>query len=306
MANLFWNDKRRTLNLLSKDFATEEEFEDLIMNNNELLGDIFLISRQVRGGTKKGIPDIIGCDKDGNVCIIEMKNVKVTSEIIPQVLQYAIWAQENPAEIENLWFKSPEQPEEYKINFDGYDVRILIIAPEIDLSTATAIEKINYDVELIEIKRWIDKNNEFFLVNKIESPENSKVTQIRGRGDYTKEEYNKHRNKTSVKRFMTLSQQLEKISKKKNWPLEMKYNKNYCGLKYGHYLVCGIDWWGSKTFGLFVSMPENIAKKYQPSSTQINDSSKRTTWYDLDSKTSLEKFVPLFQKALDLVIEKRG
>jgi len=306
MANLFWNDKKRTLNLLSKDFATEEEFEELIMSNNELLGDIFLISRQARGGKKKGIPDIIGSDKDGNVCIIEMKNVKVTSEIIPQVLRYAIWAQENPAEIENLWVKSDKQPEEYQINFDGYDVRILIIAPEIDPSTAAAIKKLNYDVELIEIKRWADKNNEFFLVNKIESPETKKITQIRGHGDYTEQEYNEHHNNTSVKRFMTLSQQLKKISNKKNWPLELKYNKNYCGLKYGHYLVAGINWWGSKTFRLFVMVPEKIAKKFEPKGAKYYGDSDKTTSYELDGVTSLEKYTPLFQKALDLLKEKRG
>lgn len=306
MANLFWKDNQRTLNLLSKNFATEAEFENIIMHNSELLGDIFLLTNQVRGGSKKGIPDIIGCDKDGNVCIIEMKNVNVTSEIISQVLQYAIWAQENPAEIEILWFKSKEQPEEYKINFESYDVRLIIIAPSIDPSTARATEKINYDVELIEIKRWADPKNEFFLVNKIEPSETKRATTIRGKIEYDESEYAKHRNNTSVKKFMTLSKELEKISKSKKWPLELKYNRSYCGFKYGQYLAFGFDWWGSKTFGLFVQLPANIAKQHHPKGTKIDDSSKRATWYAIDDKFSLNKFVPLFQKSLDNLIEKRG
>ena len=40
------------------------------------------------------LPDIVGIDSDGNVCIVEMKNVAINASIIPQVLAYAFWAQE--------------------------------------------------------------------------------------------------------------------------------------------------------------------------------------------------------------------
>lgn len=42
-----------------------------------MLQDIFLLKRQIRGGNETGIPDMIGLDSEGNVCIIEMKNVSV-------------------------------------------------------------------------------------------------------------------------------------------------------------------------------------------------------------------------------------
>ena len=76
------------------------------MNNRELLEDIHILDHQIRGGSKPGIPDIIGIDKDKNVCIIEMKNVTVSYKIIPQVLQYAIWAENNPDSIKSLWLTS--------------------------------------------------------------------------------------------------------------------------------------------------------------------------------------------------------
>ena len=42
MANLFWNQKRkRTRNLLSTPFATEEAFEKVIFETKEILEDIF-------------------------------------------------------------------------------------------------------------------------------------------------------------------------------------------------------------------------------------------------------------------------
>jgi len=70
MANLFWKIKQETRSLLSTPFKTEEEFEKIIYDTPEILEDIFLIKRQVRGGNKSGIPDIVGIDNDGNICII--------------------------------------------------------------------------------------------------------------------------------------------------------------------------------------------------------------------------------------------
>jgi len=102
MVNLFWNNNGETKSLLSTPFKTEEEFEKEAFNTQEILEDIFLIKRQIRDGNKTGIPDIVGIDNDGNVCIIEMKNVKVDASIIPQVLQYAFWAETNPDSIKSL------------------------------------------------------------------------------------------------------------------------------------------------------------------------------------------------------------
>jgi len=89
MANLFWKTSKGFSALLSTPFKTEDEFEKTIFESSEVLEDIFLLRRQVRGGAKPGIPDIVGIDSDGNICIIEMKNITVDASIIPQVLQYA-------------------------------------------------------------------------------------------------------------------------------------------------------------------------------------------------------------------------
>jgi RecB family endonuclease NucS len=74
MANLFWKSKSGIKSLLATPFRTEEEFERTIFDTSELLEEIFLLKRQIRGGNKTGIPDIVGVDNDGNVCIVEMKN----------------------------------------------------------------------------------------------------------------------------------------------------------------------------------------------------------------------------------------
>src|SRR5258706_2557626 len=153
MANLFWKTKTKTKSLLATPFKTEEEFERTVFETSELLEDIFLLKRQVRGGSKTSIPDIIGLDSDGNVCIIEMKNVPVDANIIPQVLQYAFWAESNPDSVKSLWLESENKPDDLSISWDDIQVRILVIAPSILRSTMDIVEKINYPVDLIEVTR---------------------------------------------------------------------------------------------------------------------------------------------------------
>ena len=137
-------------------FKTEEEFEKIIFETPEILEDIFLIKRQIRGGGKSGIPDIVGVDNDENICIVEMKNVAVDASIIPQVLQYAFWAETNPDSIKSLWLEYENKPDELSISWDSFQVRIIVIAPSISRSTLDIVGKINYPVDLIEVKRWVE------------------------------------------------------------------------------------------------------------------------------------------------------
>jgi hypothetical protein len=41
-------------------------------------------------GNKQNIPEMLGGNLDSKICIIEMKNVEVGEDILPQVLSYAI------------------------------------------------------------------------------------------------------------------------------------------------------------------------------------------------------------------------
>ncbi len=120
LANLLWKTPRGTKSLLVTPFATEEDFEKTVFAAQDILEEIFFLKRQVRGGNKPGIPDIVGIDNDGNVCIVEMKNVTVDSSIIPQVLQYAFWAETNPDSIKSLWFECEKKPDDLPISWDDY------------------------------------------------------------------------------------------------------------------------------------------------------------------------------------------
>jgi len=302
MANLFWKQKGgKTLNLVSVPFASEEEFERAVFETKGLLQDVYLLKRQVRGGRKSGVPDIIGVDTDGNVCIVEMKNVHVDSTILPQVVQYAFWAESNPDSIKTLWLESKEQPEDVKISFDNYGVRIIVIAPSIDPSTLSLVGKIDYPVDLVEITRWAEKATEFLLVNKLAPAVPTRIRPTRGLGVYDRSFYEANYNKESVDHFLRYAEETRKFVNRQGWPLELKFNKNYCGFKLGFFNAFGITWIGTKSFDFFFKIPEKQARRLAPKGARMDywHQWKQAVFSIDPGKTKVSVFAPLFKAAFE-------
>jgi len=303
MANLFWKwGKGKTLNLLSVPFTSEEELELAVFNTKGLMAEVYPLKRQVRGGKKPGVPDIIGVDKDGNVCIVEIKNVRVDATILPQVLRYAIWAESNPDSIKNLWHEADEQPEDVQMSFDEYHVRIIIIAPSIDRSTLSLAGKINYPVDLLEVIRWSEDSNEFLLVNRLESENTAKVKPVRGLPNYDRQFYEAHFNKTSVGHFLHYVEETKRFVRKKGWPLEAKFNRNYCGFKSGFFNAFGIKWIGSKSFAFFFKLSREVAEKSTPKGVPMTryDALWKDAIFKIEPhKTRVESLAPLFKAAVE-------
>ncbi len=297
MANLFWKTRQATRSLLATPFKTEEEFEKIISETPEILEDIFLIKRQIRGGNKSGIPDIVGIDNDGNICIVEMKNVTVDASIIPQVLQYAFWAETNPDSIKSLWLECENKPDELSISWDSFQVRIIIIAPNILRSTLDVVDKINYPVDLIEVKRWVEEENQLLLVNKLEEEKRVKPKPVSGLQTYDEEFYLKEYNKNSAKEFIKYIREVESIIKERGWSLETKYNKHYCGFKAGFFNAFGIKWIGSKTFAFFFKLDQKQAESVQIKMTKYESQWKEAVYYIEPGKTKTKDFLPLLEMA---------
>jgi hypothetical protein len=297
MANLFWKTTKGIKALLATPFKSEEELEKIVFENSELLEDIFLLKRQVRGGSKSGIPDIIGIDSDGNICIIEMKNCSVDSSIIPQVLHYAFWAESNPDSIKSLWLECDNRPEDLVVSWENVQTRILIIAPTILRSTLDLVVKINYAVDLIEVKRWVEGDNEILLVNKLE-PEIKKITKpVSGQAVYDEAFYKTLFNNKSVVEFLRYTRELSSFVKSKKWVLDTKYNKHYCGFKAGFFNAFGVKWYGSKTFGFFFKLTEKEAKKVKIPMTRYDTQWGEAVYYIEAGKTKVSTFAPLFEMA---------
>jgi len=295
MANLFWKNPDGTKRLLDTPFKTEEEFEKTVFEASGLLEDVFPLKRQVRGGAKPGIPDIIGIDRDGSVCIVEMKNVTVDANIIPQVLQYAIWAETNPDSIKSLWLECKYRPEDLAITWDTFSVRIIVVAPTILRSTLALADKINYPIDLIEVSRWIDGKNELLLVNRLERESSKQRSKpVSGLESYDAEFYKSQYNPQSAELFLKLVDEIETLVRKKSWNLERKFNKGYCGFKVGFSNAFGVKWLTSKTLCFFFKLSEKEVK-----SLGIKISKYESQWKEAyvvvdPSRTKLDDLLSLF------------
>jgi len=298
MANLFWKQGKKTFNLLSKPFETEEMFEKEIFETQELFEDLTFLKRQATHGpgSGSGRPDILAIDSDGNICIIEMKNTPVDEKIFTQVLNYAIWAESNPDSLKNLWYELEDKPE---IDWDNFEVRIMVIASEIHQSTLKFVNSINYSLDLIEIKRWATKTDSFLLVNELKPRVAKKSKTIKGLENYDKKYYLSRHKPESVKNFLHFVKEAEKLLKKQGWKnIEKKFNKHYCGFKYGFFNLFTIAWIGSKSFAFRIRMPEKELKKITPG-LKLTKYSRKQGYYNVDpGKTKISSFLPLIRASM--------
>ena len=116
MQNLYWKVNSETRTLVENAFLSEQDLEKYIFSNQDLLGDVSIIYRQIKTGQKQGIPDMLGVDQDNRICIIELKNQLADEAILPQVLGNAIWAETNPDSIRAIWLESKQKPDDIERN----------------------------------------------------------------------------------------------------------------------------------------------------------------------------------------------
>jgi len=297
MHNLFIKAGKSARLLQTSPFRSEEEFERFVFDTPEILDDIFLLKRQVRGGRKAGIPDIVGIDKDSNVYIIEMKNVAVDAGIIPQVLQYAFWAEMNPDSIKALWFDAKARPD-FEPDWDDLKVRIVIIAPEIDRSTLHMVQRVRYETDLIEIVRWEEKSNTLLLVNQLEAGEDDGAPRtVRGLENYDVDFYREHHSSESVDQFMRYVAEVEALAKKRGWKVEKKFNKNTCAFKVGFFRSFGVWWEGKREFSFFFRASKQDTKLVKRPVDYFWSGGKDAVYYIKPGKTKTKEFLPLFEKA---------
>ena len=118
-----------------------------------------------------------------------MKNVPIDAAVIPQILEYAIWAESNPDSIKSLWLEARDRPGDRVIDWDDLEVRVLVVAPSVDRTTLEHVNKINYQVDLIEITRWSSGRDTWLLVNRLEPLPTRKSRPVSGMTVYDRAAY---------------------------------------------------------------------------------------------------------------------
>ena len=261
MANLYWKNSKVFKDIEEKTFINEAAFEGYIYDNQDILGgDISIIYRQIKSGSKDGIPDMLGIDADNRICIIEVKNVEAVDDIVPQALRYAIWAENNPDSIKTLWLECKNKPDDLNPNWDDLDIRIILIAPSFKQSVLKMSKKINYPVDLYKVKRYGADDDEFITVEVLEL-EDKKIVSTKAKADWSWDYYEKEHNKESMLQFKSVVEQIEKYCKEQNWNLPYNLNKNYTGFKSGTRVVFSVSWGSTFTWNVKFKIPEKEAKE---------------------------------------------
>jgi len=309
MPSLFWRTPQgETVNAVEAGFSTEEELEQHIESHPEVLGDLFVIAKQTRAGTRREIPDLIAVDADGQIVIVELKNGTATEQVIPQVLRYAIWAETNPDSIKAIWLEAQDRPEDLEIDFDALRIRIMIVAPSISPNVLRLVNRIAYEVELIEVARFRVDENEFVLVTQ-RQPESIGGTGVSVPGRTWGEDFYRTEHHTeSVDGFMRAVREAERFITNRGWPLETKFNRWYVGFKHGFPNVFAVQWLGSRSYALWFKVPEEVALAATIEGHPMlrYEASWKQAVYRIDKTTDIARFAALIEKARENITGLRA
>lgn len=303
MVNLYWKNKDQIKDVEQKPFINESEFEKYIYSNQSILGgDIYIIHRQIRTGAKEGIPDMLGVDQDSRICMIEIKNEEAVESILPQALQYAIWAETNPDSIKALWLESKEKPEGITIDWDNIDIRIILIAPSFKQNVLKMSKKIGYPVQLFQIKRYSIDEDEFISVEVLEEEE-KKIISTKATEDWSWDYYEKEHGKDSTTQFKCLVELIDSYVKKQKWILPYNINKYYTGFKSGNRVIFSVGWGSTYLWHIKFKISEKIAKEYKGQNWEFqrydNSFNEAIFKYKGSSELSIDELDKLFKLAYE-------
>ncbi|MFC2065067.1 hypothetical protein ACFLXB_08230 [Chloroflexota bacterium] len=264
MENLYWKTKIQTRNLTNMPFENENEFESYVFKNQDLLGDIFILHRQIRTGNKQGIPDMLGVDQDANICIIEMKNTEVGEEILPQILGYAIWADTNPDSIKAMWLESHNKPEDIEIDWDDLEIRVIVIAPDFSSNLPRMASKIGYPIQLVRIQRFVfEDSDEFLLVETLDDQISTKIKTTKVLEDWSWDYYEGSHGKDATAQFKKAVEAIDSFVKRQKWDLPYNLNKYYTGFKLGNKVVFNVAWGGTHAWVVRAKISEEDANSFK-------------------------------------------
>jgi hypothetical protein len=266
MENLYWMRRTgQTVNLAETEFGSEQELERYLFEHQDLLENIYVIKRQVRSGTGRDIPDMVGIDQDGNVCVIELKNDTVTEDVLPQVLQYAIWAETSPDSIKAMWLEADDRPEEMEVDWDNADVRIVVIGPRFRNNVLRMTDRIGYDIDLLRVARFVDEEAEetFILAERLEPEEKRRIKTAKGKGEWGRQYYEEEHGEKATAEMYQMADQIQEIIDRHGWNIRMKPTKYYLGFKYGNVLAFMLHWGGVYAWKVKVQVTQDEAEAFE-------------------------------------------
>lgn len=303
MQNLYWkSSKGKTLNLVDTPFKTEAELEKYLFDNRALLHDIFILNRQIRTGSRQGIPDMLGVDRHGRICLIELKNDVASEDVLPQVLRYAGWAENNPDSIEKLWLQCEGRPEDIEINWDKLEIRIIIIAPGYRPEGLTGMSQTKCSVELIKVNRFTFEGEEFVLLEKLEGLCPKRPGSTKAMPNYNFAFYEKEHGKEATTAWFGVAAEVERIAERHAWQIQKACRKHFVGFQYANRNLFKVKWSGLHGWVVQVNGVELVVGEFTAQHWDLHryvPALRKAIFKPRDAKAKVAELESLLKKAYE-------
>lgn len=301
MHNLYWKTSGQIYSLIEKPFKSEADLEKYLFDNQEILGgDIYIIHRQIRTGSREGIPDMLGVDQDSRICILELKNHEADEDILPQALSYAMWADTNPDSIKAIWLESADKPDDIEIDWDHLDIRVILIAPTFKNTVSRMADKIGYQIDLVEIRRYSFEDEEFLFVEYVTAEPQRKAITTKVKEDWDWERYQQQHGDEATEQFRSAVSAIAAMVDKYGWDLPHNINKSTTGFKLGNRVVFSVNWGGIYTWKIFMPLPPEAIEDYSAQNWRLKyyEKYRHAQFYPLNpSDPHIEELEPYFVTA---------
>ncbi|MEM0313602.1 MAG: hypothetical protein QXQ41_03535 [Candidatus Bathyarchaeia archaeon] len=291
-----------------------KELESFIMKNERILGNVVLLNRQVILPDGKRI-DIWGLDTlDLCPVIVELKNVSVGIEVIPQILPYYSFVKSNPDSLkfraiseEKFMSKlaSFEIDREKLDRFLEEDPKVILVAPKFNKDLLDVVDYFKIKIELVEIYRYkTDAGETLVMVNKPQLTEPVKAT-VRVMEDWNWEKYQKVGiSEKKIEVAKGLKEKIDNIIKNEKIPVEPIFRKLYIPYQSGRSNVFWIDlgytsWTtGDVRIGFYLDKEPNLEAE------GIKIEHTKTRWEEGYNQWSIFFNKPVDLSALTPIIKK--
>jgi hypothetical protein len=182
---------------------TELSLENAICSDLDVIEPgLLLIARQVPTAHGKFI-DLLACDAEGNLAIIELKRNRTPREVVAQVIDYATWVSDlTHAEITSL-FRERNGGKHFEEAFSeryGADPperlneshRMIIVASELDSSTERLIgylsEKYGVPINAVFFRHYVENGTGYLVRSWLIDPNEAEAQTSKSPGTKTTKE----------------------------------------------------------------------------------------------------------------------
>lgn len=222
-----------------KEYPFTSEIEDMkkfVKDNERLLGDIKIFADEATPPSKTIRSDLLAVDKDGNIVILELKNTKVSTEAISQVLEYRTYWLKAIDTVKNFWSKYANERKDDALSepeWTSFNPKIRIVASAIDEDLLEVAATNHLDIDFIEIRRY-KKGQDVFVTVDTKDPGDFdfKPTPGRKNENYDWTYYEKQFGAKWVDLARYYLNSLEQLMRERSWNLNIRYNKYYIAFKY--------------------------------------------------------------------------